>query len=467
MVRLYGYSKMLKLRRGEKSRSEKVPIVLNDEQDHLHLVERNKTQQRYNLHRLNRRRLILKDTVVLSKRKKFYGSFCILLILLIGLFGYLPKFLDVTSNSLLEFSTSSMEFFDVIIAADNPQKDKISVTNIVNKNGDQDELHAHVVASIDTSETVSASTGGAGENDQDKELSPSSINDESKVTMAAPKHDIRTTKIFDDDYPRLPKKTIAYAFSFIKCEGARESASGLIDSILILRHSIHKISSRNPDSGSNYDYKIFVIVHRMAEECSRVLGDLGFEMIVVDEPIKANEIEGELRHHHFRRELCCGHHEFVKLYAYKLPAEIIVHVDIDFAFFKPMDNLFDAMLEDKDSPKGITAREMIPLDYGNITLPGNDPQSTDRGNVTIPDKIGAFITRDWHQTSLGRWPSPFQGGFIIARRDPGVFDEISGVIRKGDYTGGFGWHSGEFEIGIEPYQFAPLTWHQYSCGMSI
>ena len=209
--------------------------------------------------------------------------------------------------------------------------------------------------------------------------------------------------------------------------------------MLVLRHSIHNISSRNPHSGSNYDYKIYVIVHRQAEECSSILGDLGFEVVVVDTPIYPRDIEkGPFLRAKIKQEFCCGHHEFVKLYAYKLPAEIIVHVDIDFAFFKPMDHLFDAILEEKDSPKGLAARELIEVDYGNITLPDNS------SNVTLPDKIGAFITRDWHQVSLGRWPSGFQGGFIVARRNPDVFDEIIKVIKKGDYERGFGWHSGMF-----------------------
>eukprot|EP00587_Corethron_hystrix_P004109 CAMPEP_0113331038 /NCGR_PEP_ID=MMETSP0010_2-20120614/22203_1 /TAXON_ID=216773 ORGANISM="Corethron hystrix, Strain 308" /NCGR_SAMPLE_ID=MMETSP0010_2 /ASSEMBLY_ACC=CAM_ASM_000155 /LENGTH=432 /DNA_ID=CAMNT_0000194133 /DNA_START=159 /DNA_END=1459 /DNA_ORIENTATION=+ /assembly_acc=CAM_ASM_000155 len=40
--------------------------------------------------------------------------------------------------------------------------------------------------------------------------------------------------------------TVAYAVSFIKCGDFQTNAAGLIDASLIIRHSIHKMSSRNP-----------------------------------------------------------------------------------------------------------------------------------------------------------------------------------------------------------------------------
>ena len=216
---------------------------------------------------------------------------------------------------------------------------------------------------------------------------------------------------------------VAYAVSFIKCGDFQTNSAGLVDASLILRHSIHQISSRNPNSGSKYSYKMYAIVHKNAKMCSEKLKDVGFEIVVVDPPIRTNEIRGEFLRTHIHKEWCCGHDEFVKLYAFTLPEKIIVHVDIDFAFYKPMDHLFDAILYDKDSPEGKLARQKLELE---------------RPNEPLSDKIGAFITRDWPQVAPGKFPPAFQAGFLVTRRDPDIMEEIIEVIKEGNYTSGWG-----------------------------
>ena len=130
----------------------------------------------------------------------------------------------------------------------------------------------------------------------------------------------------------------------IKCNDHQSSEAGLIDASLILRHSIHQISSRNPSSGSNYDYKMYAIVHKKTEKCSEVLKTVGFEVVLVDNPVQTEEIRGDFLRTTIHKEYCYGIDEFIKLYAYSLPEEIIVHLDIDVAFYKPMDHLYDAIL---------------------------------------------------------------------------------------------------------------------------
>jgi lipopolysaccharide biosynthesis glycosyltransferase len=220
---------------------------------------------------------------------------------------------------------------------------------------------------------------------------------------------------------------VAYAVSFIKCGDHQNNAAGLIDASLVLRHSIHKISSRNPESGSKYDYKMYAIVHRQAQACSQVLEKSGFEVIVVDPPFDKSEIKGDFLRSHIHKERCCGHDEFIKLHAYKLPEDVIVHVDIDFALYKPMDSLFDAILHDKDSFTGQAARKALQLE---------------RPGEALPDKIGAFITRDWPQVIPGKWPAGYQAGFLVARRDPSIAEEMVAVIKEGNYTEGWGYGHG-------------------------
>lgn len=225
---------------------------------------------------------------------------------------------------------------------------------------------------------------------------------------------------------------IAYAVSFIKCGDFQTQSADLTDASLILRHSIHQISSRNPESGSAYDYKMYAIVHQQAQDCSKALKDAGFEIVVVESPVKQDEIQGEFLRKNIHREWCCGSDEFIKLFAYTLPEEIVVHVDIDFAFYKPMDDLFDALRYDKSSSKGMAARSRILLE---------------RPERELPDKIDAFLTKDWPQVAPGKWPAGYQAGFIVARRDPIVFEEMLETIREGNYTSGWGWNYGWGESG--------------------
>jgi len=231
-------------------------------------------------------------------------------------------------------------------------------------------------------------------------------------------------------------RVVAYAVSFVKCGDFQTKSASLNDASIVMRHSIHQISRRNPKSNSKYDYKMYAIVHRQAEQCSQVLKKVGFEVIVVDPPVQQKEIRGEHLRKFIHKEWCCGSDEFVKLYAYTLPHEIIVHVDIDFAFYKPMDNLFDAILYDKDSREGKEAREKIELE---------------RQTDALPDQIGAFITRDWGQVAPGKFPPGYQAGFLVARRDPTVLDELIEVIKEGNYTNGWGHKFGWGEKGYGGY----------------
>lgn len=67
----------------------------------------------------------------------------------------------------------------------------------------------------------------------------------------------------------------------------------------------------------------------------------------------------------------------------------MVHTDIDFMFYQPMDELFDAMLYPFDSDEGRRARDMIEMEY------------PDKG-ATMPENIEAYLTRDYHQVIPGR-----------------------------------------------------------------
>lgn len=232
--------------------------------------------------------------------------------------------------------------------------------------------------------------------------------------------------------------TIAYAISLIKCgDGKQNAADGLTEAALVLRHSVHHISVRNPQSGSKYDYKMYALVHRQAESCSQPLADAGYTIRVVDPPVTTPEIKGDYLRKTIHKEVCCGVDEFVKLHSYALPEPISVHVDIDFIFLKPMDLLFDVILE---NDKGGAARKAL-LDsnlvegYNNRPVPSSPQQPID-----------TFFVRDWFSTYPGR-NSPYQAGFIVARRDPSIVKKAADIVREGNYTEGFGRDNGWGGLG--------------------
>lgn len=181
---------------------------------------------------------------------------------------------------------------------------------------------------------------------------------------------------------------IAYAISLIRCSDFQSSTSGLLDAATILRHSIHKTSIRNPTSGSKYDYALYAIVHKKASECSHILSDLGYTVLIKDSPVQISEIKGDYLRKNVHKEWCCGADEFVKLYAYTIENHpIVVHTDIDFMYFQPMDDVYDAMLLPANTHEGKMARSKIEMEYPDKVVPTN---------------IQAYLTRDYHQVIPGR-----------------------------------------------------------------
>lgn len=178
--------------------------------------------------------------------------------------------------------------------------------------------------------------------------------------------------------------TVAYAISLVKCGDGQSNDAGLVDAALVLRHSIHQISKRNIHSGSIYDYKMYAIVHKQAINCSIVLQQAGFEIVIKDTPVQPYEIQGTFLRTHIHNEWCCGADEMIKLYAYSLPEPIIVHVDIDYLFLKPLDDLFDVLLYPSTSMKNQIARSRIVLERPDLGWPTSSSTTT----------IDAFITRD-------------------------------------------------------------------------
>jgi hypothetical protein len=204
----------------------------------------------------------------------------------------------------------------------------------------------------------------------------------------------------------------------------QSTPTGLIDAAMVLRHSIHALSSRV--GVSQYNYKMYAIVETQAQGCSRPLHDMGFKVLYRDAPIvPSQDIRDSFLRTNIDREWCCGAKEFVKLYAYTLPEPIVVHMDIDVVMMhqKPMDTLFDVLLYDATSVIGQEARLQLEVER----------RQSPSEQVPLPLHPQAAFTMDWGQVVPGYQPL-YQAGFLVARTNPQVFHDIVHLIKTESYV---------------------------------
>jgi hypothetical protein len=259
-----------------------------------------------------------------------------------------------------------------------------------------------------------------------------------------------TKRSNDNKNPVVVK--IAHAVSLISCAKASR-VQGFLDALMILRHSIHRNSvhyaaaPNNYATTSAYSYQMFAFVHEHGGCVQHVplLKRLGYIPLIRPTPVNVSAITtNDWYRDHVKTENCCGDAEFIKLYAYQLTEyPIVVHWDLDVAVLQPMDDLFDAMLFDKDSAKGRAARERLQIQNNN---PGTQ--------VVLPDRIDAFLTRD--VTSAKPWERvrAVQGGFVVARPNVEHFRLYQEFIMQANYTPGRGPFSGWGGIGYGGFQGA-------------
>ena len=138
------------------------------------------------------------------------------------------------------------------------------------------------------------------------------------------------------------------------------------------------MTSIHGNMSGRYDYKMYAIHHPNATKCAKALEDLGYELIERTTPVRVDEIEGNYLRERIESNGCCGSKELIKLEAYTMTQyPIVVHVDLDFLFLKPIDVLFDVMLD----KTGNLEKYRPSLD---LMFP----------NQTMPNRVNAIFTRD-------------------------------------------------------------------------
>ena len=163
--------------------------------------------------------------------------------------------------------------------------------------------------------------------------------------------------------------TIGYAVSVTGC-----GSDPLAEGAAVLKHSIHLASIHG---AGRYDYKMYAIYHPVAKECVMPLEELGYVLLERNTPVEVADIEGEFLKSRIEKNGCCGEKELIKLEAYTLTDHpVVVHLDLDVLVLKPLDALFDIMMD------GPTASNQQAV---KVQWPKN-PFPT--------EQVNAFFTRD-------------------------------------------------------------------------
>jgi hypothetical protein len=222
--------------------------------------------------------------------------------------------------------------------------------------------------------------------------------------------------------------TIAFASTVTGC-----GKDPFTEGAAVLKHSIH-LSSVHGNKGGRYDYKMYIIYHPDAAECTLPLADLGFELLRRDTPVKVSDIQGDLLRERIQTNGCCGEKELIKLEAYTLIQHpIVVLLDLDVLVFKPMDTVFDLMLDTSENPD----TSQVPLMWPEKPL---------------PRPVDVFWTKDYNVVAAGRRDKPTQGGLLILRPNLDVYREFVQIVHEGDYrsghTSGWGGIVGPFYGGM-------------------
>ena len=251
---------------------------------------------------------------------------------------------------------------------------------------------------------------------------------------------------------KTAEATVGFAITVTGC-----GAESLIDAAAVLKHSIH-LASVHGNLGGRYDYTMYAIYHPDGEKCALPLQDLGYVLVRRETPVKVEDIEGEFLRTRIRSNGCCGEKELVKLEAYTFVQHpIVVHLDLDVLVLKPLDPLFDWMIQnpndgktdhdvsdlhamwpEKDLPPRVNAfftrdcksKKSDPCGIGAMVIVSDDLLNVFSLSILLTDNMIDDVTRKY---------KPVQGGFLVLRPDVNVYNEFVSIIKKGDFQEDTGW----------------------------
>jgi hypothetical protein len=188
----------------------------------------------------------------------------------------------------------------------------------------------------------------------------------------------------------------------------------------VLKHSIHQNSIRNSiqnhnniTSKSRYDYQLYAFYHPAARACAPVLQELGYTVQERNTPVDVKGIRGDFLRERIEKNGCCGERELIKLEAFTLTQHsIVVMVDLDVLVLKPLDGLFDFILDSRKRPRD-----------DDLLFP----------EKPIPERIDLLYTTDYAMVSPGRKYKPTQGGFVILRPNMTIYKDFVDIVTEGNF----------------------------------
>jgi hypothetical protein len=212
----------------------------------------------------------------------------------------------------------------------------------------------------------------------------------------------------------LAKATIAFAVTITGCGGETMNEGAAVLHYSIYRASIHG------HLGGQYDYQMFAFYHPNASACALPLRELGYNVLERETFMNVSDLpEGDLKTY-IQKDGCCGEKEFIKFEAYTLTDyPVVVHLDLDILVLKPLDILFDPMVEPDKHRLNCSVME--------------DPKKIP------PERINAMFTLDYNIVHPKIKVRPVQGGFLLARPNMTVYEEIRAIVQSGHFTFGRGW----------------------------
>ena len=243
----------------------------------------------------------------------------------------------------------------------------------------------------------------------------------------------RTAKRLESNkYP-----VVAYVVSITDCSGSTKSQDDLVDAASVLKHSIHLASIQTPASQSRYDYQMYAFLHKsIQKECASIataLDEIGYKVEWKPTPFSLEDISDDNENAAFFKDKvhnqgCCGERELIKLFSLRLVQHpIAVHLDLDTLLFRPVDHLYNAMLD----PSNQAARQLVQAHQqshnGHQSTSSND---ADQAQQPLPKEIIAYFTRDYNLAVPGIKPTRvlMQGGFWVLRPNVTIYDELIALI---------------------------------------
>eukprot|EP00611_Tribonema_gayanum_P001807 TRINITY_DN1131_c0_g2_i2.p1 TRINITY_DN1131_c0_g2~~TRINITY_DN1131_c0_g2_i2.p1 ORF type:complete len:368 (-),score=122.56 TRINITY_DN1131_c0_g2_i2:1084-2187(-) len=184
---------------------------------------------------------------------------------------------------------------------------------------------------------------------------------------------------------------VAYAVTITRIDEG-DAGQTLLDAIEVLGLSIDSVCRQ-----SIYDCaKVAFVDPSVRAERRDPLGALGWRVLERGVPLDIAQIEGEKLRNRIDKSGCCGASELIKLWAFSLTEYYrVLHLDVDALMLQPVDELI--------------ARDVELVYTTDVKMAPNAHNM------------------------------PVQGGFLLCRPSQATFDELVGIVKKGDWAPNVGW----------------------------